>query len=240
MGTNLSTAESVVQEEEKFWENHDEFDWLTPQSVREVVAQCPKPTGRVLELCCGSGMFTKHVSFEAVNSYIGLDIAESLLSKLSADLPGVTTVKGNAEAPDFEPESFDYIFIFAGLHHLPRIKTCLDSCYKLLKPGGTFCCFEPNIKCFGRKQMLKMKSVARLLGVVYTDDEIFLDPDLITQDLKEVGFIKIQNKFITPRYRYYGLVNLLRPLIGIMNIVSSLPFIGRKHTQTFFITTAQK
>lgn len=240
IGIAGNTSKTIVEDEEKFWESHDEFDWLTYDSVAHVMAQCPQPKGRVLELCCGSGMFTRHINFRDVTEYVGLDIADSLIKKLKVELPHVTTVKGNAEAPDFRPESFDFIFVFAGLHHLPRMQICIENAFKLLKPGGTFCCFEPNLSCFGREYMLKLKWIGQLVGVVYTDDEIFLSPDSLNSDLKKVGFKQINTTFLTPSYKYYSTQHLLIPLVGTMKIVSMLPVVPRKLTQTFFISTTQK
>ena len=41
--------------------------------------------------------------------------------------------------------SFDCVSIFGGLHHMhPRVQEAVDESFRVLRPGGYFCFFEPH------------------------------------------------------------------------------------------------
>ncbi|HEV3153082.1 MAG TPA: class I SAM-dependent methyltransferase [Candidatus Baltobacteraceae bacterium] len=91
----------------------------------------------VLDLCCGHGE-TLDVLYElGCRDLTGVDIhvPESLRAE-----PRFKVVEGDASEPDgVLDESMDWILCLHALHHLEtpeRIKTLMDSAFRILKPGG--------------------------------------------------------------------------------------------------------
>lgn len=83
-------------------------------------------------------------------SIVGMDISPNMLAhfqkhlKKSGDFRDrCVLVQGNAEDLDFKESSFDFVVGAAILHHLFRPEKVIESCSKILKPGGHAIFFEP-------------------------------------------------------------------------------------------------
>jgi len=222
----------ITEKEEDYWSKKEEFDWLSTKSIKSILGLVPKPKGVALELCSGSGMFTRYMDINKCSKYTCLDLSQKLLDRLKVIRKEIEIKRGDAQKLDFKEQSIDGIYIFAGLHHLPNRGACLLKSYKILKRDGKFTCFEPNADCFYRKSMMKMRNI---LGL-YTEDETLLKPQVLAKNLEKIGFKKIRIKYITPNYRFKH-VGLLYLLFIAMKIISIMP--GR-FFQTFFIITCEK
>lgn len=100
---------------------------------------------RILEIGCGTGMFTEMFSRSGAQ-IIGVDISAELLDKAKArNLPQeqVQFIEKNFEEWDIDG-SFDALIGSSILHHL-ELMPSLTKIYNLLKPGGSMCFAEPNM-----------------------------------------------------------------------------------------------
>jgi SAM-dependent methyltransferase len=223
-----------LKRERAYWENHTRFEWLSQAGIQSVLNLIPPITGDVLELCSGSGMFTKRIP-EIYRSYTCLDLSQTLLDSLNQSVPQITPVQGNAERPGFPPDTFDVVLVFAGLHHIPNENLAIQRSYPLLRPGGVFVAFEPNAGCWYRKPMLKMKHLLHL----YTEDERFLQPVDIFNKMGAAGFGKIEIKYCTPEYNPAHLGSRLNKFLSaLMRFASKLS--TSPNWQSFFVITGQK
>jgi len=70
----------VLKREETYWENLEEFEWLTESSILEILTFIPQlsKTSNILELCSGSGMFTTRMKID-FKTYTCVDISQRLL-----------------------------------------------------------------------------------------------------------------------------------------------------------------
>jgi SAM-dependent methyltransferase len=225
---------AFLKRERDYWEALTEFEWLSESGIESVLDLLPPIRGDVLELCSGSGMFTKRVP-KKFKSYTCLDLSQSLLDSLLRVCPDIIPVQGNAENPEFPPASFDMVLVFAGLHHIPDEDKAIENAYTLLRPGGLLVAFEPNADCWFRKPMLKLKKILNL----YTDDERFLVPGDISQKMGSTGFKDIEIKYRTPEYNPEHLRTLLNKLLSrLMMIASRLN--GAPNWQSFFVIVGTK
>ncbi len=190
-----SVSETVARERE-YWEAHEDLDWASEASKAEVVALLPPYTGDVLELCVGSGTFTRSIPPVSV-SYIGVDLAGSLLRTLQRRVPRAVAVQGNAQELAFADRSFDAVLVFAGLHHLPSYDLSIREAYRVLRPGGSFFCFEPNDRAWYRLFTRLLRSV---IGF-YSEDEVCLDAGEIAGLMRQAGFVDLKEDYLTPRFR---------------------------------------
>ena len=227
-------SQVVLAKESAYWEARSQFEWLSEEGIQTVLDVIPPVDGDVLELCSGSGMFTRRIQ-PTYRSYTCLDLSQSLLDTLHQCLPQITPVQGNAEEPDFPPESFDQVLVFAGLHHLPDEDKAIYNAYRLLRPGGTFVAFEPNQDCWYRAPMLRMKAILRL----YTEDERFLKPEIVKVSLQKSGFTGIETHFITPVYQDEHLGSFInKTLARMMQVVAALS--SAPAWQSFFVIIGRK
>lgn len=100
--------------------------------------------GTVLEIGCGLGAGIEVIlrQFEAAN-VCGIDVdplqIERARKRLLGRYPGrVTLVQGDAERLPFANTSFDAVFDFGALHHVPDWQRSIAEIRRVLKPSGTF------------------------------------------------------------------------------------------------------
>jgi SAM-dependent methyltransferase len=224
----------IVEREKQYWNNIGEFDWLTPQSIRLILSGCLPIDGDVLELCSGTGMFTRSMP-RTFRSYTCLDISAARLTRLGRALPDLTLVQGDAHKLAFADCSFDRVCVFAGLHHLPNYQMAINESYRVLRPHGHFVCFEPNARCWYRRVA---NPVRRMTGL-FTEDEVFLDPSELAENFSSAGFIRVESEYTTPRYDEDFLGNLLNRLLA--RLVYAAAQISLHHnSQAFVFMTARK
>lgn len=227
-----TSPKDIICREKNYWEQQESWDWLAPKSIKKILAFIQKPAGKVLEICIGSGMFTRQIDISGADQYVGLDISPALIKKLKQDLPTTTPVTADGHTPPFKENTFDLVYIFAGLHHLPDVQRALRNVYPILKPGKRFVVFDPNARAFYRPLILFFKNQLK----IYTEDETFLNPDNIISILTSVGFKKIQTTYLTPAYKQSWVLHIY-PLYLLMRLVALIP---SKYTQGFFIITCEK
>lgn len=98
---------------------------------------------RVLDVGCGRGVGTKEIldRFGARSVYaIDLDpgMVQRAKRRLGAYGQRVSVSVGDVEHLDVESETFDAVFDFAVLHHVPDWQNAVTEIRRVLKPGGRF------------------------------------------------------------------------------------------------------
>lgn len=224
----------AVARERTYWEAHEDLDWVSDESKSRVASLLPSVSGDVLEVCIGSGTLTRGLPATDASSYTGVDLSFNLLRTLKRRVPVVRPVQGDAHRLAFAAESFDTVFVFSGLHHLPRYRLALEEAFRTLRPDGSFVCFEPNSRAWYRV------FVRRLRGLIgfYSDDEVDLDPREVTAALVEAGFRVAHPAYLTIRFRPGYLAWHNRILAGMMYLaaVAGPPVF----TRSFFALVATK
>lgn len=102
----------------------------------------------VLEAMCGSGEMTEYLIKRGAK-VTGLDISSEMVKLFKKFFPRCNAVCSSLLDNEFENNSFDYVFVVGGLHHMhPNIDKAIDEIYRILKPGGLFCFTEPHTESF--------------------------------------------------------------------------------------------
>ena len=103
-----------------------------------------QPGMRVLEIGCGTGLFTEMFADYGAG-LVAVDISSDLLERArSRGLPDDRVQFLHMRFEDFEGEVFDAIIGSSILHHL-EIDIALSKIFGLLKPGGVMSFAEPNM-----------------------------------------------------------------------------------------------
>ncbi|HDR15095.1 MAG TPA: class I SAM-dependent methyltransferase, partial [Desulfobacteraceae bacterium] len=103
---------------------------------------------RVLEAGCGVGAQTVILARNSPNaSFISIDISEESIAKAkraveSEELSNVQFQQADIFNLNFEPESFDHVFVCHVLEHLSRPDNALAILKNLIKVGGTITVIE--------------------------------------------------------------------------------------------------
>jgi ubiquinone/menaquinone biosynthesis C-methylase UbiE len=102
------------------------------------------PGGTALEIGCGRGAGIEVVlrQFDAAHVF-GIDLdprqIERAHKRLQGKHPGrITLMQGNAEQLPFANASFNAVFDFGALHHVPNWQRSIAEIRRVLKPHGKF------------------------------------------------------------------------------------------------------
>ena len=120
-----------------------------PMEESEVIQALVEVRGRrVLELGCGAAWMTRLLAERfgaAAITATEVDRIQHEKNLRIGDLPRVRFRYGGAEAIADPDASYDLVFMFKSLHHVPidRMDQSLAEVWRVLKPDGLFYCCEP-------------------------------------------------------------------------------------------------
>jgi ubiquinone/menaquinone biosynthesis C-methylase UbiE len=177
---------------------------------------------KVLEIGCGTGLFTQKF-FDATKAEItAIDISQDLLDEAKRNLPQVNFKKDDAMKLSFADESFDVVFGSSVLHHLD-FKPALEEIYRVLKKGGRMIFAEPNMlnpQIFIQKNIPFIK---KWLGD--SPDETAIVRWSFKTEMQNVGFCSI--KIFPYDFLHPSTPEFLIPLVkGIGNMVEKIPLLN--------------
>lgn len=146
------------------------------------------PDSHVLEIGCGTGMFTEMFA-QTGCSIIAVDISSALLKKAEArKLPKekVSFIQKRFEECNVDGP-FDAVIGSSILHHL-ELNEALPKIYELLKPNGIMSFAEPNML---NPQVFAERKLRWLFPYISPDETAFVRWRLKTK-IKETGFQDIK------------------------------------------------
>ena len=98
----------------------------------------PEPKGRVLDLACGQGFFTKEIAKLGANC-VGADISPELIAKARVNAPSVSFYIAPATALAFAHEAeFDTVYCVLALQNIDDLAKTFAEVKRVLKIGGRF------------------------------------------------------------------------------------------------------
>ena len=139
-------GEYIREHGEEIW------NWSTPAGKIRWARRCRlfanfigNNKGLVLEIGCGTGLFTKELA-ATDNAIVAIDISDALIKKAKEHVhaQNVEFVVGNAYQSKFQPNTFDFVVGSSSLHHL-EVDAALKEFSRILKPGGGIMFTEPNM-----------------------------------------------------------------------------------------------
>lgn len=96
---------------------------------------------RLLVVGCGSGIEAAILGRELDTEVIGIDLS-SAFNSVAASL--VTLRQGDATSLMFADKTFDFIYSYHALEHIPNYRKALAEMYRVLTYGGNYCIGTPN------------------------------------------------------------------------------------------------
>ena len=115
----------------------DEFEMI-------VKAANLKDEGIILDLACGSGIYTRPLARKCTSgTAVGLDLSMPMLDYASAkaqeeEISNLLFVHGDASDLPFPENQFDVVNCCGALHLFPDLPQVLLEIFRVLKPGGHF------------------------------------------------------------------------------------------------------
>ncbi|MBW2733600.1 MAG: methyltransferase domain-containing protein [Deltaproteobacteria bacterium] len=144
---------------------------------------------RLLEVGCGTGLFTRKVYEQTQAQIVAVDISEDLLEQARQKLPSADFRVDDAMNLSFADGAFDGVYGSSILHHLD-LESALREIYRVLKPGARMVFAEPNML---NPQILLQKNVPwikRWMGDA--PDETAVVRWRMIERLTQLGFEQVQ------------------------------------------------
>lgn len=117
---------------------HDPKTMVLADLLRESRGSVPE---RILVVGCGNGVEAAVLARHLNSSVVGLDIVPDF----NADAASRVELRlGDATCMEFEDESFDFVYSFHALEHIPQYRTALREIRRVLKPDGGYLIGTPN------------------------------------------------------------------------------------------------
>jgi ubiquinone/menaquinone biosynthesis C-methylase UbiE len=181
-----------------------------------------KPNDKVLEIGCGTGLFTEKISkLSGTKNILATDLSPELIEKAKEKYPHLNFEVGDAMNIEQEKETFDAIFGNSIVHHLD-FDLFLKEMFRLLKPGGKMCFAEPNMlnpQIFVQKNIPLIK---KWLGD--SPDESAINRFSFKKQLQKKGFNNIQ--IIPFDFLHPSIPNaLINPINFISNQLEIIPLV---------------
>lgn len=143
--------------------------------------------GRVLEIGCGEGQGTKNIlRYWQPKKVEAIDLDPKMIARAKRRLTDkrVTFKVGDAADLSFaKNNSYDAIFDFGIIHHIPNWQECLKELHRVLKPGGYLHIEDLSIESFTKNPLGKL--LKRILDHPY--EQMFTAQDF-KDELEKLGF----------------------------------------------------
>lgn len=116
----------------------DDKERATASSLRTLLKDIPIQKGdKVLDLACGTGIFTPFLYEKTECDVLGLDLSPKMIEKAKAkyqDSPHFHFESGDFLS--FEGSGFDWIVVFNAYPHFLDVDAFVQQAYRVLKPKG--------------------------------------------------------------------------------------------------------
>jgi ubiquinone/menaquinone biosynthesis C-methylase UbiE len=185
--TSLRETERVRRIQDKEAPRYDRqmgfFDWILFAGGREWA--CSQVNGEVLELAVGTGRNLPY--YPADIRLTGIELSPQMLEigkKRAAELGHDVELRiGDAQALEFEDESFDTAIITFGLCTIPDDREAASEVHRVLRPGGRLVLVE-HVRST-RRAVRAVQRALDPLAVRFAADHLMRDP---LDYLGNVGF----------------------------------------------------
>jgi ubiquinone/menaquinone biosynthesis C-methylase UbiE len=135
VASRLSSASSAQRANETLRDGKTE---VLAALIREHVQ---RPIRRALVVGCGSGAEAAVLAAELQAEVIGVDL-ETAFDPAAAAIADLR--QGDATCLEFADQSFDFVYSYHALEHIPNCNRALLEMHRVLAAGGAYCIGTPN------------------------------------------------------------------------------------------------
>lgn len=156
-----------------------------------------KPSGRVLDIGCGSGDFLKKLSERGFEAF-GTEL-EGRAARRAMQLDGIKVKTGHLLEVDFDKDFFDAVCMWHVFEHLAEPRQTMEIVNKVLKPGGCLFLSMPNIESI-QSRLFK----GNWLHLDPPRHLFFLTPEKLISAMENFGFSVVQKRFLSLEQNVFG------------------------------------
>jgi SAM-dependent methyltransferase len=105
--------------------------------VEVLLAFLPRKTGNILDVACGKGATTRHLSqYYPLDDVVGINISEKQLETSRHNAPGTPFVAMDATELGLKDASFDNVICVEAAFHFVTRAAFIAEAFRVLRPGG--------------------------------------------------------------------------------------------------------
>jgi ubiquinone/menaquinone biosynthesis C-methylase UbiE len=209
MGQTPDSGASAHEEfERRSWgEMPDTYDSyfgrITAQAADALLSAVEIKRGaRLLEVACGTGKISSSAS-KAGAEVIGIDFVDGMVAKAKHLHPSIDFRIGDAQALEFDDDTFDAVVCNFAVHHFAEPLRALNEAYRVIRTGGcyAFTVWSPpsdvnvNFRQIIREAVHKHADVKDALPPGPAES-YFASPENCLNVLESVGFADISTSEI--------------------------------------------
>lgn len=224
--------------------SHNAYDVFTPDTNDRLIdifvrLSGLRPGARVVDLGCGSGIFT-HLLQQRGYRCFGVDLSPNLVALAKAKYSDIEFQIGDIEHLPFADASFDGVLLSGVVHHLPERSLCAAEVFRILRPGGKFVAFDPN-RMNPFMYLYRDRSSPFYSSNGVTENERPVLAGEIAATFRDAGFLTGTEFLSGMKYRYIA-SGTLRWLLPLYNAIDSHLFSPRfmRRFRAFVISFGEK
>lgn len=211
----LGTLEAYNQSSSKFAETRrGKRTW--EQELGGLFGMLPQKALRILDLGCGAGRVLQFVveNKKPLKKYIGIDFSNNLLTEATqwketyAPKAPAEFRHGLLQSFEIQDREFDVIVMLASFHHLTTKEdreSCMELCYRALKPGGVLWMTNWNPLNLKKYKPDKIEKLGNDFIIPFTNEkgETYeryyhgFSVEELSQLLLYGGFERVEHAFVT-------------------------------------------
>ncbi|HMF21744.1 MAG TPA: class I SAM-dependent methyltransferase [Pseudolabrys sp.] len=222
----------------------DEYDVFTPEANERLIAAFTRlsglpPGARVVDLGCGSGVFTELLRRRGYQS-VGLDISPKLVALGRRKHPGLELIEGDAENLPFKSASLDGVLLSGLIHHFPDPRRLAREVGRVLKNGGRFVAFDPN-RMNPFMWLYRDRASPFYSSVGVTENERPVLAWRVAEVFRNEGF-RVQTEYLAGLAYRYVASRRTRMLLPVYNFIDNLffNFAIMQPMRPFVLTSGEK
>jgi len=190
----------------------------TTCSEREIYEQLALDNKNILELGCGKADITRLIATGGPGRKVtATEVDEVQHSKnlLIKDLPNVTFIVAGSEKIPADDDSFDIIFMFKSLHHVPTelMADALTETQRVLKPGGIAYISEPVfqgdfnevLRLFHDEEVVRAAAQKAIKQSIANKSFTLVEEVLFNSPMRFENFEDFENKIIKVTHTQHAL-----------------------------------
>lgn len=173
--------------------------------IENILSKGLNNDSRTLSIGIGAGNRDTELLLNNCNHIIGFDISPRALRVCKERYPKAILINGSGDSMPFKDNIFDFTCFIAVVHHMTGqylmgkkrklIHYALDEAYRVLRPGGSIFCLEPNMLYPSTLAIYPINSIMQKIkpgwrGLVPTERNI--SPQKLRWLLQSHGFSNIE------------------------------------------------
>jgi ubiquinone/menaquinone biosynthesis C-methylase UbiE len=202
---------------------YDVFTTATNERLIDAFVRLSKltPGSRVVDLGCGSGVFTNVLQQRGYRC-TGVDLSPKLIAIARSKFTAIEFLEGDVERLPFPDAAFDGVLLSGLVHHLPDPARCAAEVFRILRPGGQFVAFDPN-RMNPFMFLYRDRSSPFYSAAGVTENERPVLAREVAMVFRQAGF-RVGTEYLSNlKYRYIA-SRVMRKLLPLYNLIDSMLF----------------